>query len=271
VSLVAPEIRLVVFDWAGTTVDHGSLAPVAAFVEAFARHGVTVTADQARGPMGLHKRDHIRAMLQERTVSERWQQAHQREWTEADLESLYQAFMPLQMEVLDRHSTLIPGVLDGVAELRHRKIRIGATTGYFRAAAERIYRSAREQGLVPDACLCAEDVLAGRPAPWMIFRLMEQLDVFPPAAVVKVGDTVHDIGEGLSAGAWSVGVTRAGSEVGLSAEDYAALSESERQARVERARTKLLAAGAHAAIESVAELPALLDSLAERVRRGERP
>jgi phosphonoacetaldehyde hydrolase len=67
-----PRIRLVVFDWAGTTVDHGSRAPVAAFVRAFAGHGVEVTPDEARGPMGLHKRDHIRAMLQMPAVARRW-------------------------------------------------------------------------------------------------------------------------------------------------------------------------------------------------------
>ncbi len=56
-------IRLVVFDWAGTTVDHGSFAPVTPFVEALARHGVRVTTAEARGPMGLHKRDHLVALF----------------------------------------------------------------------------------------------------------------------------------------------------------------------------------------------------------------
>ena len=55
-------IRAVVLDWAGTTQDYGSQAPVGAFIEVFARNGVTITIAQARGPMGIYKLDHIRAI-----------------------------------------------------------------------------------------------------------------------------------------------------------------------------------------------------------------
>lgn len=256
-----PDTRLVVFDWAGTTIDHGSLAPLAAFIEAFAQQGVQVTADEARGPMGLHKKDHIRTMLQMPAVSQRWQQVHGRGWDEKDLESLYQHFIPLQMGVLDKHAKLVPGVLPVVAELRRRGIRIGATTGYFRAAAERVYDAARQQGYVPDCCVCAEDVPDGRPAPWMIFRIMETLRIYPPAAVVKVGDTVPDIGEGLAAGVFSVGVVSTGSEVGCTEDELARLPHTERKTRFASARAKLLAAGADAVIDTLAELPDLLAKL----------
>ena len=55
-------IRLVVADLAGTTIDFGSSAPAGVFVALFARHGVTVTDAEARGPMGTAKRDHIAAL-----------------------------------------------------------------------------------------------------------------------------------------------------------------------------------------------------------------
>ena len=117
-SATATDIKLVIFDWAGTTIDHGSLAPLAAFVEAFARHGVQVTQDEARGPMGLHKKDHLRTMLQMPAVAQRWRGVHGRDWNDQDLDSLYQRFMPLQLDVLDRHDRLVPGVVALVAELR---------------------------------------------------------------------------------------------------------------------------------------------------------
>jgi phosphonoacetaldehyde hydrolase len=266
-----PSVRLVVFDWAGTTVDHGCFGPVAPFMRVLARHGVEVSPAEARGPMGLHKRDHLRALLQTPRIADRWRRTHGRDWSEADLDRLYDDFMPLQMEVIGDHARLVPGLLDCVAELRRREIRIGATTGYFREAAERVYRAAKEQGYVPDAAACAGDVSIGRPAPWMVFRLMETLGVCPPAAVVKVGDTVPDIHEGLNAGAWSVGVIGASSEVGLSEADFAALPKVERAARLTAARARLLAAGAHAVIDSLAELPALVAGFSERLRRGEKP
>jgi phosphonoacetaldehyde hydrolase len=269
--LSAPSVRLVVFDWAGTTVDHGCFGPVAAFVRAFARHGVEVSPAEARGPMGLHKRDHLREMLRTPGIAGRWRRTHGRDWTEPDLERLYQDFVPLQLEVIGEHGRLVPGLLDCVAELRRRGIRIGATTGYFREAAERVYRAAAAQGFVPDSCVCAEDVPEGRPAPWMIFRILEGLRVWPPSVVVKVGDTVPDIHEGLNAGAWSVGVTRTGSDVGCTEEELAALGAAERQARLTQARNKLLDAGAHAVLETLAELPALLDNLSDCLRHREKP
>jgi phosphonoacetaldehyde hydrolase len=269
--LSAPSVRLVVFDWAGTTVDHGCFGPVAAFVRVFARHGIEVSPAEARGPMGLHKRDHLREMLNAPGIADRWRRAHGRDWAEPDLERLYQDFVPLQLEVIDEHSRLVPGLLDCVAELRRRGIKIGATTGYFREAAERVYRAAAAQGFAPDYCVCAEDVPEGRPAPWMIFRILEGLRVCPPSVVVKVGDTVPDIHEGLNAGTWSVGVTRTGSEVGCTEEELAALGAVERMARLTQARNKLLDAGAHAVLESLAELPALLDNLSDCLRHREKP
>jgi phosphonoacetaldehyde hydrolase len=249
---------LVVFDWAGTTVDYGCFAPVAAFVDAFASRGVEVTRTEARGPMGLHKRDHIRAMLQMPQVAERWRRTHARDWDDSDVEDLYRRFIPLQLEVIDEHSRLVAGVVECVAELRRLGIRIGATTGYFREAAERVYRAARKQGFVPDHCICAGETPAGRPAPWMMFRTMEALGVYPPAAVLKIGDTVPDIAEGLHAGAWSVGVTQTSSEVGCTEDELETLPAAEREAKLASARQKLLAAGAHWVIPSVADLGNLL-------------
>jgi phosphonoacetaldehyde hydrolase len=264
-------IRLVILDWAGTAVDHGSLAPLMPFVRAFAARGVDVTPEEARGPMGLGKKDHLRALLRLPAVAHRWREQHGREATEADVDELYQWFVPLQLEVIDKHAGLVPGLLDCVGVLRDRGVAVGATTGYFREAAERVYRRAAAQGYRPDHCVCAEDVPAGRPAPWMVFRSMEALGVYPPAAVVKVGDMVPDVGEGLAAGAWSVGVVRSSSEVGCTAPEWAALPPPEQQRRSAACRAKLLAAGAHAVVDTLAELPGVLDQFNTRLGRGEKP
>jgi phosphonoacetaldehyde hydrolase len=259
------EIRLVIFDWAGTTVDFGCFAPVDAFVCAFAHHGVAVTAAEVRMYMGLHKKDHLRSMLRQPEVSQRWQQATGHNWTEKDLDALYQTLIPIQAEAVAAHAQVVPGLMECVVTLLRRGIQIGSTTGYFRAAAEPIYEAARRQGFVPDCALCADDVPVGRPAPWMIFRIMERVSVYPPCSVVKVGDTVPDIEEGRNAGAWSVGVTRSSSMVGCTEEELSALSEPHRQAKLDEARRQFLDAGAHAVIDSLGELPGLLDQFTARV------
>jgi phosphonoacetaldehyde hydrolase len=267
----APEIKLVVLDWGGTTIDFGCLAPAGAFVAAFAARGVDVTQAEARGPMGMHKKDHIRAMLRTASVNAKWRGRAGRDWTEADVEDLYRTVTPLQLEAISRRGELIPGALEVAAELRRMGLRIAATTGYFHAAADAVRAAAARQGYSPDFHICADDVPAGRPAPWMIYHSMEALNAYPPAAVVKVGDTTIDIEDGRNAGCWSVGVIDSSNEMGLAADEFAALPPAEKAARRRTVRDRLLAAGAHAAIDSLSELPGLVAMFGARRVRGEHP
>ncbi len=258
-------IRLVIFDWAGTTIDHGSRSPLAAFVEAFAHQSVEVTVEQAKAPMGLHKKDHIRSMLETEQVAEKWRFVHDRDWNDQDVDTLYQEYTKLQLESIGNYCKLVPGLIDCVATLQSMNIHVGATTGYFRDAAEHVYKEAGTQGYFPDCTLCADEVPMGRPAPWMIFRIMEALGVYPPAAVVKVGDTVHDIAEGLNAGVWTVGVTRSGAYVGCTEEEWEALADEDKQRKLDEAEERLLDAGAHFVIETIADVPQVLEQISQRL------
>src|SRR5580658_6429057 len=125
-----PGVQAVIFDISGTVLDYGSRGPVMAFIELFRRHGVTVTHEEARRPMGTHKRDHIWAMLSDPSIAERWEKANGERPTTELLEILYKEFTPLQVEVLKRHCDVIPGVPAVVKELRARGIKIANTTGF---------------------------------------------------------------------------------------------------------------------------------------------
>ena len=257
----ATDVRLVVLDWAGTTLDFGCLAPAGAFVEAFADLGVAVSVAEARGPMGLHKKDHLRALLRNESVASKWFAVHARPSTDADVDELYRLVTPLQIVAATAYSTLCPGVLDCVAALRDSGLMIAGTTGYFRAAAEACYTAAATQGYTPDFCVCADEVSAGRPAPWMIFRCMEALNVYPPRAVVKVGDTRTDIEDGVNAGVWSIGVVDSSNEMGLSRYQFAVLADEEKESRRAAIREIFYAAGADGVIDSLHELPELIGEL----------
>jgi phosphonoacetaldehyde hydrolase len=264
-------LALAIFDWAGTTVDFGCMAPAAVFVEGFRRQGVDITMTEARAPMGMEKRAHIAAIGAMPVVAERWQQAHGRTMNDEDIDAMYEAFVPLLLNVLDDHAVLIPGLLETAAALRKRSIRIAGTTGYFEAAMDVVLAAAARQGYAPDFSICATQVPAGRPAPWMIYRAMETLSVYPSEAVVKIGDTVPDIEAGLNAGVWTVGVTQSGNAVGLSQADFAALSPDEQGARTAAARQMLEHAGAHFVIDGVWDLPSLIDQINAKLQTGERP
>src|SRR3954447_16275167 len=103
------------------------MAPSGAFVAACAARGVAVSLAEARGPMGLHKKDHIRAMLRTESVGARWREVTGRDWTEGDVNDLYRAVTPLQVEAAAKYSDLIPGVVSTVNDLRSRGIKIAAT------------------------------------------------------------------------------------------------------------------------------------------------
>jgi phosphonoacetaldehyde hydrolase len=267
----ARRLRAVVLDWAGTTQDFGSLAPVGALIEVFARFGVAVTTARARSSMGLYKRDHIRAIAADPDIAPEWERVHGGPCTEADVQAMYEALVPIQEALLPRFCDLIPGTVEAIAEIRARGCLVGSTTGYPRRVGAIAARIASEQGYEPDAMVCADEVVAGRPEPWMLLRAMEVLRVYPPSAVVKVGDTTADIEEGLNAGAWTVGVTRTGNYVGLSRTELAALPADARDRLIRDAGETLRGAGAHFLIRSIGELPPVLDEIEICLALGERP
>jgi phosphonoacetaldehyde hydrolase len=264
-------LKAVVFDWAGTVVDHGSRAPMGAFVEAFARFGVAVSIDQARRPMGLPKRDHVRALLEMPEVAEGWRRAQGGAPDEAAVERVYEVFVPMNAEVVARHADLIPGAAETVAACRAAGLKIGSTTGYVREIMERLTGPAAAQGFAPDNLVCAGDLPRGRPGPFNMYRTFLDLQVWPAAACVKVDDTEPGIAEGVAAGCWTVGVTLTGNVAGLTVEELADLPPGEVEAIRRDAGARLTAAGAHLTIDGVADLMPALAQFEGRLARGERP
>ncbi len=265
------QLKAVVFDWAGTTIDYGSRAPMGAFVEVFRQFKVDLSIAEARQPMGLPKWDHIKALVSHPEVAARWQRAHGAAPTDADVDRVYEVFVPLNTRVVTDYADLIPGTVETIADLRRRGVKIGSTTGYTRAIMEPLLPVARAQGYVPDNLVCAGDLAAGRPTPLMMYRCFVDLGVWPAQAVVKVDDTVPGIAEGLAAGCWTVGVAMSGNAVGLSLAELNALSDMDRAARRTQAVRELTLGGAHYVIDSIADLPPVLDLIEGRLARGERP
>jgi phosphonoacetaldehyde hydrolase len=265
------QIRAVVFDWAGTVVDHGSLAPMGAFVEAFGVFGVIVTIEEARIPMGMAKRPHVAALLAMPRIAAEWQRVRGTAPTEADIDAVYDVFVPKNLGVAAEFADLIPGAADLAASLRANGVRIGSTTGYTREIMARVIPRAKEQGFVADAMACTGDAPDGRPTPFLMWRVLTELQVYPAWRAVKVDDTEVGIGEGTNGGAWTVGVAVTGNVFGLSLDDTRALSAEAFAKRREIARSKLTLAGAHYVIDGVADLAPVLAEIDQRIERGERP
>ena len=264
-------VKAVILDWAGTTMDYGCYAPAVVFIEVYKRRGVEISFEEAREPMGAHKKVHIRKISQIPAVAKRWQNVHGRPCTEDDVEAMFKDFIPLQLGCLADYADLIPGTLEALARFRKRGLKIGSTTGYTGEMMTLLLAQAKERGYVPDSTLCATDVPAGRPEPWMCLRNAENLGIYPMEAIVKIGDTLPDIEEGLNAGMWTVGLAKTGNEVGLNEEEIAALPPQDLERRLARARKRMAQAGAHYVVDGIGDCDPILDDVDARLARGEKP
>ncbi|BBP81214.1 phosphonoacetaldehyde hydrolase [Pseudomonas sp. Pc102] len=265
------QLQAAILDWAGTVVDFGSFAPTQIFVEAFAEFGVAVSLEEARGPMGMGKWDHIRTLCDIPAIAERYRAAFGRLPTDEDVTAIYERFMPLQIEKIALHSALIPGALEAIASLRGKGLRIGSCSGYPAAVMAKVVELAEKNGYVADHVVATDEVPNGRPHPAQALANVIALGISDVAACVKVDDTWPGILEGRSAGMWTVALTCSGNALGLTWEQFKALPAG--QLDQERARIAQQFEGArpHYLIDTIADLPKVIDDINARLKRGEMP
>lgn len=254
-------IECIINDWAGTTVDYGCFAPVSAFIRSFKAIRIDLTAEQARGPMGLTKIDHIKALFALDAVQTAFQKLNGRPSNDDDVAARYADFKKYLFATLTDFTDPIPQVVGTMARLREKGIRIGSTTGYTREMMDVVEPAAAAKGYAPDACITSDGLPGGRPYPYMIYQNMCRLAVPSRLSVIKYGDTVADVREGVNAGVWSVGVIMGSNEMGLTEAEALALPADELARRKEAVRMRLYKAGAHYVLNDVTQLPELVEAI----------
>lgn len=264
-------LQAIIMDWAGTTVDFGSMAPIRAFQALFASHGVPITEQEARGPMGVEKREHIRQLCALPRIQLAWLDAKGSTTTQDDIDSMYDEFVPLQIAAIAETAVLIPGLLDTLAWAKNKSIKVGANTGYADVMIAGLLKKAASQGYAPESNVCATQVPKGRPYPYMAMMNAIELGVENLCACVKIDDTLTGIDEGLSAGMWTIGVAVSGNEVGMSLPDWNSLEEPEQIALRTKAHQRFRYAGAHYVVDTIAEVVPVLECIEQRLSLGEKP
>lgn len=256
------KISCVIMDWAGTSVDFGCFAPLNAFLKVFSEEkGIDITYRQAREPMGLLKIDHIKAILNMPEVNDKFRARYGRDWNMEDVNEMYVSFEKHLFASLSNFTTPIPGVLDTIKELRESGIKIGSTTGYTQAMMDVVRPGAAAKGYVVDNLVTPDNLPAGRPAPYMIYKNMIDLAIPSVDNVVKVGDTIADIKEGVNAKVWSIGIITGSNEMGITEEEYNRRTPDELAALKQEVRERMMAAGAHFVLDNITELPACIEKI----------
>lgn len=254
-------IKAVIFDWAGTIVDFGCVAPVQAFIDVFQEKNIEITMLEAREPMGLAKRDHIAAICNMERIQNRWLEVYNRLPNNEDIDELYEKVTPKMLDSIEKFSEPIDNVIDTMSKLRELGIKLGSTTGYIDVMMDKLIPMAATSGIHLDAVVNSSDCKEGRPSPFMIFRNMEHLGIYNVKEILKVGDTVADVLEGKNAGTWTAAVTYSGNEFGISKSDFIKLSEGEKEEKLAYATNRLQNAGADFIINDISEIINLITEI----------
>ena len=267
------KIEALILDWAGTVVDHGSVAPTTIFVEAFKQaFDFEISLEEARMPMGMGKWDHIKTLGDIPEVDKRWQMQFGQAMQEKDIDHIYDTFMPLQKQKVADHAAPIAGVLPVINKLQQQGLKIGSCSGYPKQVMDILQLAAAEYGYKPDACVASDELAAGsRPGPWMALENVNQLAITKVAHCVKVDDSAPGIAEGLNAGMWTVGVALSGNAVGLTEQEWQACDAQSQKSLTAKAYHELSNAGAHFVIDSLVDISPILNEINARLARGERP
>jgi len=264
------QIECVIMDWAGTAVDFGCFAPVNAFIKAFEEIDIHITTAEVRIPMGMAKIEHIRRLLGMERIEKTFKNKYNRDWNEDDVVQLNRSFEKYLFATLTDYANPIPHVVDTVSMLRQKGIKFGSTTGYTRAMMDVVEPSARAKGYFTDYCATPDGLPKGRPAPFMIYRNMIDLNIQNTDNVVKIGDTIEDIREGLNAKVWTIGVAVGSSELGLSEAEVNEVSELALNEKTADVRHKMMDAGAHFVIDTMAELPGIIEHINCKLSKHEK-
>ena len=267
------KVKALVLDWSGTVADAYVLAPAVVFFEVFKKHGVEISMFEARGPMGLRKDLHIKALTEVPEISHRWKEIKGKDPDQGDVDAMFADFVPMQLDCLRQYTGLLPGIAEVVQRLQKQGIKIGSTTGFVRPMVDILEEDAKKQGYVPDASVAGDEVEHGaRPKPFMVYKNLDMMDVHPIQSVIKVDDTVSGIGEALEAGCWGVGVSLYSNYMDIDSLAHAeSLSAEEMARRLDHTNEILQKAGAHYVIDSLVDIEPVIEDVNRRLARGERP
>ena len=267
------KVQAVILDWSGTTADAYVVAPAVVFVEVFKKQNVEISMAEARGPMGLRKDLHIKALTEVDVIKERWKGIHDKYPDQDDVDRMFADFVPMQLACLRKYTNLLPGVADVTQRMQKQGIKLGSTTGFVRSMVDILEEEAAKQGYKPDASVAGDEVLNGaRPSPHMVYKNLDLLGITPIQSVIKVDDTVSGVGEAVNAGCWGVGVTRYSNYMDVDTpEDGEKLSVEEIAKRQSHTKDLLEKAGAHYVIESIADIEPVIEDVNKRLANGERP
>lgn len=207
-------IELAVFDLAGTLVEDNNGVRDCLY-KAAVDYGLNVTKDEISNHMGTNK-IHLYQFLIARTkgnfIDFKNFEVDIDNSTQDEAVKLYERYTEYMIAYYQENCREIEGATETLKWCKENGIKVATGTGFHKEINSVIMESLGwvKDGLIDyavDLDMVPEG--KGRPAPFMIFKAMEYLNVQNVRNVIKIGDTPADMLEGYNAGCKAViGVTQ---------------------------------------------------------------
>lgn len=193
---VEENVKLIVFDMAGTTVDEGGLV-YKTLVSTIKSYQIPIEDDEIKNWYGVNKTQVLKYFLN-RSGQDDTKLLDMLSDFKTNLKKNY--FEDNNVKLIDSQ---LPELFN---KLRNRGIKIGLNSGFSVDIQEALIERLNLRNCI-DCYVSSESVPHGRPEPYMVQHLMKQCEITNPKEVVKIGDSINDILEGKNSNCYkSIGV-----------------------------------------------------------------
>lgn len=254
------KVKACIFDLGGTIVDRYSITPLKSLIETFKRHNINIRNDLIFKDMGIDKKFHIANILEDKYVYRNWFQKYKRNPDYGDVLKLHQIFKNIQVKKSHKID-IIPETYGIFEYLKKNDIKIGCTTGFDKNNADIIGDVLNNNICKLDNIVSSTCVEKSRPHSDMIHKNMIELGIVDPRTIIKIDDTNIGIKEGKNAGLWTVGVARWSTYMNVLPENYNNMNDIVIRERLEKSKEKLKQSQPDFIIETLDELPNVIETI----------
>ena len=253
------KIKACIFDLGGTIVDRYSITPHKSLIETFKHYNININNKLIFDDMGIDLL-HIGNILEDKYVYRNWYNKYKNNPDYSDVLKLYETFKTFQIEK-SKSIDIIPETYNTFEYLKKNNIKIGCTTGFDKNNADIISKVLNNNLCKLDNIVSSTCVKKSRPHSDMIYKNMKDLEVSNPKTMIKIDDTNVGIKEGKNAGLWTVGVARWSTYMNVLPQNINNMNDVIIRERLEKSKEKLKQSQPDFIIETLDELPNIIETI----------
>ena len=257
-------IKACIFDLGGTIVARYSLTPLLSLRKLFINRGINLNNDLLLKGVGMKTQEHILNILNDKTILNKWLKRYNDYPDEYDVKVLLNELKREQCSYSENIIDILPETRECIDYLGFNYIKTGCTAAFDKENMKVIQNKLELNDIYLDSYVSSEGNKPSRPPTFMIQENMKRLGISNPKEVMKIDDVAEGIEEGKNAGCITVGVARWSIHMNImNISDAYEFDERypEIQDKLKHSRNVLREAGADYVIDTLDELPRVIESI----------